>query len=93
MGGLVMFEKIDAIPWKVLILIGVVLLAIGLLVGIKFINFILVFAGFFLIFTGIQNRKKQIDEGAVARIVWQFFYIKLFIGYTNKENFQLKNRD
>ena len=37
-----MFEKIDAIPWKVLILIGVVLLAIGLLVGIKFINFILV---------------------------------------------------
>ena len=43
-----MFEKIDAIPWKVLILIGVVLLAIGLLVGIKFINFILVFAGFFL---------------------------------------------
>ena len=53
-----LFEKIDAIPWKVLILIGVVLLAIGLLVGIKFINFILVFAGFFLIFTGIQNRKK-----------------------------------
>ena len=57
-GGTFMFEKIDAIPWKVLILIGVVLLAIGLLVGIKFINFILVFAGFFLIFTGIQNRKK-----------------------------------
>ena len=53
-----MLEKIDSIPWKVLILVGIVLLALGLFVGIKFLDFILVFSGFFLIFTGFENRKK-----------------------------------
>ena len=58
MGGRNVLEKIDAIPWKISILIGVVLVDLGLLVGIKFLDFLLVFSGFFLIFTGIQNRKK-----------------------------------